>query len=90
MEVYIIPMQNNVKAMEIANKLRKNNFNVDIDMNNWKIKKALKYAAEEAVPFVVIVGEDELKQNKVVIKNMLKNSQSIVDIEQIVEELKAL
>ena len=86
-EVYIIPMENNVKALELAKNLRAEEFNVDIDMNNSKIKKALKYANEEGIPFVIIVGEDEIKDNKVVIKNMLKNTQTIVDIEKIEDTL---
>lgn len=89
-DVYIIPMENNIKAMEIANQLRLADFNVDIDMNNCKIKKALKYANEEGIPFVIIIGDDEIKNNKVVIKDMQKNNQIIVDTKDIPNTLRRL
>lgn len=89
-DVYIIPMENNIKALEIANQLRLSDFNVDIEMNNCKIKKALKYANEEGIPFVIIIGDDEIKNNKVVIKDMQKNNQIIVDIKDIPDTLRNL
>lgn len=89
-DVYIIPMENNIKALEVANKLRGAEYNVDIDMNNCKIKKALKYANEEGIPFVIIIGDDEIKNNKVVIKDMQKNNQIIVDTKDILDALRKL
>ena len=82
--IYIIPMKNNVEAFKIANVLRKNNINVDIDMNNNKLKKSLNYANIENIPYVIIVGEDELKENKVTLKDMVKGSQEKVKIEEII------
>lgn len=87
-EVYIIPMGNNVQAMKIAQDLRRKNINVDIEMNNKKIKKGLDYANIEGIPFVIITGEDELKENKVIIKNMKTGIQLKVKIQEIEKELK--
>lgn len=86
--IYIIPMKNNVEAFKIANVLRKNNINVDIDMNNNKLKKSLNYANIENIPYVIIVGDDELKENKVTLKDMVKGSQEKVEIEEIIRKVK--
>lgn len=85
--VYIIPMQNNIYAMKVAEYLRDKNINVDIEMNNKKMKKALDYANSEEIPFVIIIGEEELKENKVVLKNMKTGAQMKVKIENIEENL---
>ncbi len=85
--VYIIPMKNNTYAMKVAGYLRDKNINVDIEMNNKKIKKALEYANSEEIPFVIIIGEEELKENKVVLKNMKTGAQMKVKIENIEENL---
>ena len=86
--VYIIPMNNKIESLKIAGNLRKQNINVDIEMNNRKLKKSLDYANKENIPFVIILGEDELKENKVIIKSMKTNSQITVDIDKIVENLE--
>lgn len=85
--VYIIPMGNNNEALKIADLLRKNEINVDIDMNNTKLKKALNYANTEKIPFVIIVGEDELKENKFILKNMVNGLQEKLELEEILKKV---
>lgn len=87
-DVYIIPMQNKVQALKIATDLRKQDINVDIEMNNKKLKKALNYANIEEIPSVIIIGDDELKEDKVILKNMQTGSQIKVKIEEIAKNLE--
>ena len=87
-EIYIIPMGNNIKAMEIADVLRKNGINADMEMNDKKIKKSLDFANFENIPYVIILGDEEVKENRVVIKNMNENTQKIIEIKDVVEYLK--
>ena len=87
-DVYMIPMENKIEAIKIANNLRNNNINVDIEMNNKKLKKALNYANIESIPFVIIIGDDELKENKVIVKDMVNGTQEKVEIEKIVRKVK--
>jgi histidyl-tRNA synthetase len=46
------------------------------------------YADTKQIPFVAIVGGDEMAQNKVMLKNMLSGEQKLVSIEEIVAEVK--
>ena len=87
-ELYIIPMQNKVQALKIANILRKQNINVDIEMNETKLRKSMEYANKEKIPYVVILGEDELKQGKVLLKDMENGEQQEVDIWKIGENIR--
>lgn len=87
-EVYIVPMENNYIALKIARQLRKQNINVDIEMDNKKLKKALNYANIENIPFVIILGDEELKDNEVILKNMKTGEQKNIDITKIKDIIK--
>ncbi len=82
-EFYIIPMKNKVQALIIADMLRKQNINVDIEMNEKKVKKSLEYANKEKIPYVVIIGDEEIKEGKVILKNMKTGEQRKIDIKMI-------
>lgn len=81
--VYIVPMSNKVYAMKIAKELRKNNINVEIEMNDRKLKKSLNYANSKEFQWVIIIGEEELKENKIILKNMKSGEQLKIRIEEI-------
>lgn len=89
-DVYIIPMKNNALALKIANELRKNEVKVDIEMNNLKLKKALSIANDKEVPIVVILGENEIKENKIIIKDMKNNFQILEDMNNYIETIQEL
>ena len=70
-EVLIIPMLENLtEPIKLATKLRKMGINTEIFLNNKKLKVKFKYADKLEIPYVVVIGEDEVKENKVTIKNM--------------------
>lgn len=89
-DVYIIPMNNNITALKIANELRQKDIKVEIEMNNLKLKKALNSANEAQIPLVIILGENELKENKLIIKDMRNNFQIIDDIDNFIDTIQEL
>ena len=89
-DVYIIPMENNALALKIADELRKNEVKVDIEMNNIKLKKALSIVNEKKVPIVIILGENEIKENKIIIKDMKNNFQILEDMNNYIETIQEL
>ena len=58
------------EPIKLATKLRKMGINTEIFLNNKKLKAKFKYADKLEIPYVVVIGEDEVKENKVTIKNM--------------------
>jgi histidyl-tRNA synthetase len=52
------------------------------------ISKQLKYANQIKVPFVIIAGPDEQKNNEIVLKNMVSGEQKSYNIEELISELK--
>lgn len=81
--VYVVPMSNKMYAMKIAKKLRKNNINVEIEMNDRKLKKSLNYANSKGFQWVIIIGEEELKENKIILKNMKSGEQLRIKMEEL-------
>ncbi|HIS90519.1 MAG TPA: histidine--tRNA ligase [Candidatus Faecisoma merdavium] len=69
-DIYIIPMNTKKESLFLANKLRNLGYKVDIEMNDKKLKKSFEYANRENIPYVIVLGEDEIKNNYFNIKNM--------------------
>jgi histidyl-tRNA synthetase len=70
-EVMIIPMTEDISyAIKTASELRNKNINTEIYYNNKSIKGKFNYANKLKIPFVIIIGEDEINMNKITIKNM--------------------
>lgn len=70
LDFYIIPMNTEKESLKLAVELRKQGFNVDISMNGRKMKKCLDYANKANIPYVIILGEDELQNEIFYIKDM--------------------
>ena len=90
-DVLIIPMVEDLsKPIEIASKLRENGINTEIYLNNKKVKAKLKYADKLKIPFVIVIGEDEINSNIVKIKIMETGEeiQAKLDIDDIINKLK--
>lgn len=87
--VMVIPMQENLKyALSVASKLRQNGINTEVSYTNKSVKSQMNYANRIKVPFVIIVGEDEEKENKVTLKNMVTGNQELYNIEDAINILK--
>ena len=70
-DVLIIPMTENKKApLELATSLRELGINTEIYLNNKKIKAKMKYADKLKIPYVIVIGDDEIANNTVKVKNM--------------------
>ena len=75
-------------ALRWAKVLREKGVSVEVYPEPTKMKKQMGYADTKQIPFVAIVGGDEMAQNKVMLKNMLSGEQKLVSIEEIVAEVK--
>ncbi len=71
------------KTIEITQKLRNQGKKIIVDLQRKNISKNLEYANKLGIPFVGIIGEDEVKQNKIKIKNMSTGEEELLDIDKI-------
>jgi histidyl-tRNA synthetase len=78
-DILIIPTGEKMlpKAIEISNVLRKK-FSCEIDLLRRRLRKALAFADGLKIPYVIIVGEEEMKKGKVILRNMNTGEQKEV------------
>ena len=75
-------------SMKMLKELRNAGVAAEIYPDASKMKKQMGYADNLAIPFVAIVGETEMEQNKMMLKNMTTGEQSLVSVEEAIEILK--
>jgi len=86
--VYIIPIEENqIKyCITITKKLRSHDISCDIAFDK-KLSKAMDYANKESIPYVIIIGEDEIKNNVIKLKNMNTGKEVVGKIEEITKHI---
>ncbi|MEK6841207.1 MAG: histidine--tRNA ligase, partial [Nanoarchaeota archaeon] len=82
-EFYLIPINTLEKSLGILVKLRQNNLKCDIDLNNRNITKNLEYANSLEIPYTIIIGKEELKQNKVKLRDMKTGKEKLLTINEL-------
>lgn len=81
-EVLIIPMIENLeKPIALGADLRRLGVKTEIYLNDKKLKAKFKYADKLKIPYVIVMGEDELANDKVTIKNMETGEEQEVVLE---------
>lgn len=88
-KIAVIPVKEEMKieALKIAQMLRTKNLCVEFEIMGRKMGKALEDADKRKVDYAVIVGERELQQGKVVLKDFSKREQTEVAISELAEKV---
>ena len=73
---------------EVATKLRDEGFNVQINIEKQKLGKKFKYADNLNIKNVIIIGEDEIKNNLVTLKDMITGEQKTIKVEEAIKLIK--
>jgi histidyl-tRNA synthetase len=75
-------------CLKLAAALRNQGINTEVYPENAKLKKQFTYADKKAIPFMIIIGEEELANGNVALKNMTNGEQKVLSISDCIEELK--
>ena len=75
-------------SMKMLKELRNAGIAAEIYPDSAKMKKQMGYADNLAIPFVAIVGENEMAHNKMMLKNMTSGEQSLVSVEEAIEIIR--
>ena len=83
--IFIAPVNesNRKDAIRIAKVLREKGINVEIDLMNRSLSKQMEYADKMKVPFVLIVGDEEVKSGKYRLKDMNRGIEKLVRLDEI-------
>jgi len=74
-------------CLPVLARLRVAGVSAEIYPDSSKMKKQMAYANAKEVPFVAIVGENEMAEGKVMLKNMATGEQSLLTVDELVEAL---
>lgn len=89
-DVLIIPMTDDMStAVSISARLRDEGLRTQIYMEKKKFKAKISYANKLSIPYAMFLGEDEIKEDKVTVKNMYSGEQVTVSLDDAVETMIA-
>ena len=75
-------------SINITSKLRENNIKTEVYLEDKKLKAKFKYADRQSIPYIVVIGEDERKENVLTLKTMETGEQEKLKIEDIINKVK--
>ncbi|WP_395768710.1 histidine--tRNA ligase [Aquirufa sp.] len=74
-------------AVKIANELRKANIPTEVYPDIAKIKKSFEFADKKGIPFVGVIGEQEIQDNSIAVKDMKNGEQRVLSISELIQYL---
>ncbi len=75
-------------CLERIAELRKVGIRTEIYPEAAKMKKQMSYADNKKIPFVALVGESEMRDNKISLKNMITGEQSVLTLEELIQAVQ--
>lgn len=87
-DAYIIPLDTEIECIKLADKLRRNNINVLVELNKRKVKKCFEYANKENFKYVIVVGSNEIENGFYTIKNMEDGTQQNISEKELLDFFK--
>jgi histidyl-tRNA synthetase len=70
-------------AQDLAQKLRENKINTTVDYSGKKVGDQIKYADKNKIPYVIVIGEEEVKTGKLKIKELSSGTETEVTEDKI-------
>ncbi|HIK00445.1 TPA: histidine--tRNA ligase [archaeon] len=88
-KVLVVPIgQTLEKAIELTQKLRSEKISTEIDLMRRNVGKLMNYANTLQIPYVVVIGENELKEKKVTLRDMKTGKQELLNEKDLIKRLK--
>jgi len=70
-------------ALNILDRLRMMDIRTEMFPDYVKLKKQMSYADSKKIPFLIMAGDDEIKNNKITVKNMSSGEQKIIPLDDL-------
>ena len=81
-DIIIIPMLEDLsKPIKLATELRSLDINTEIYSNQKKLKAKMKYADKLQIPYVIVIGEDEINSKEIKLKNMETGEEELIELD---------
>lgn len=88
--VLVIPISEPLKgkALQISEELRKAGIETEFEVMGRKMARALEDADKRKIDYAVLVGERELKEGKVVVRDLAEREQTAVHLEELTKKIR--
>lgn len=86
-KVLVIPINVISEALKIGQELRKSGVSTDFALGKKGVSKNLEYANSLGIPYVAIIGEEELRKKKVLLKEMSSGTELLLSLRDLVKKL---
>ena len=81
-DILIIPITEKLEEpIKLATEIRKLGINTEIYLNDKKLKAKFKYADKLEIPYVIVIGDDEINSNKIKLKNMKTGEETEINMD---------
>jgi len=87
-KVFVIPIKTIKESLKVVSKLREERIKADMDLMGRGISKNLEYASSLGIPYVIFVGERELKAGKVKLRDMETGNEWLLSMKDVVKKLR--
>ena len=89
-DVYIATIGENAQkfAQKLVYKIRQEGFSAETDLMGRSVKAQMKYADKLGAVYSLVIGDNEVKSNKAVLKNMLTGEAKDISLDTLIERLK--
>ncbi len=87
--IFVANVDSQVKkdCLGIVKKLRDSKISTEMDLMNRDLRKQLDYANSQMIPYVIVVGPDEIKSKKYKLRNMKTGKEEELKLEEVIEKL---
>ena len=89
-KVLVIPINATAEALNLAQQLRENGISTDFALGKKGVSKNLEYANVLGIPYVAIIGEEEVKKKKIMLKEMNSGAELLLTLRDLVKRLSLL
>ena len=89
-KVYLVTLGDEARltGISLIKKLRENGISTEFDPDKTSMNAQMKMANKTGAKFALILGEDELKKNKIVLKNLANGEQEDINITDIIKSIR--
>src|SRR3712207_6029650 len=79
--------QETMYCLPVLSECRKRGVRAEIYPDAVKMKKQMSYANAKQIPYVALAGENEMKEGKITLKNMVTGTQELLALEELCDRL---
>jgi len=87
-QVYVVPINTPLESLQVVQQLRFAGIKADFSQSKKGVSKNLEYASALGIPYVILIGGDEVAQKKVLLRDMNDGTEQLLSVKDVIGKLK--